>query len=68
MVLMKLLVTLLFVLATTLAAQEPDWQNYGNDPGGMRYSTAAQINRSNVVQLKPAWTFHTGDISDGGHG
>jgi quinoprotein glucose dehydrogenase len=31
----------------------------------MRYSPLAQINRENVSSLKVAWTFHTGDISDG---
>jgi quinoprotein glucose dehydrogenase len=44
-----------------------EWPNYGNDPGGMRYSPLAQINRENVSKLKVAWTFHTGDISDGSH-
>jgi len=42
-----------------------DWPNYGNDPGGMRYSPLAQINRENVSTLKVAWIFHTGDVSDG---
>ena len=42
-----------------------DWPNYGNDPGGMRYSPLAQINRENVSKLQVAWIFHTGDISDG---
>ena len=46
---------------------DTDWPNYGNDPGGMRYSPLAQINRNNVSKLKIAWTFHTGDISDGSH-
>ena len=45
-----------------------DWPNYGNDPGGMRYSPLAQIDRDNVSKLKVAWIFHTGDISDGSHG
>src|SRR5260370_40577044 len=44
-----------------------EWPYYGHDAGGMRYSPLAQINRDNVAQLKVAWTFHTGDISDG-HG
>ncbi|HEX6772025.1 MAG TPA: pyrroloquinoline quinone-dependent dehydrogenase [Acidobacteriaceae bacterium] len=55
----------------SLAAQtnrEADWPAYGNDPGGMRYSTLRQIDRSNVDQLKVAWTFHTGDVSDGSNG
>src|SRR5256885_6747157 len=42
-----------------------DWPAYGHDPGGMRYSPLAQINRENVSRLKVAWVFHTGDISDG---
>ena len=42
-----------------------EWPNYGNDPGGMRYSALAQINRDNVSKLKVAWIFHTGDVSDG---
>ncbi|MGA8432010.1 MAG: pyrroloquinoline quinone-dependent dehydrogenase [Candidatus Sulfotelmatobacter sp.] len=44
---------------------DTDWPNYGNDPGGMRYSSLAEINRENVSKLKVAWIFHTGDISDG---
>jgi quinoprotein glucose dehydrogenase len=38
------------------------WANYGNDPGGSRYSAAAQINRTNVSQLKVAWTYRTGAL------
>ena len=48
--------------------QSADWPAYGNDPGGMRYSALTQISRANVSQLKIAWTFHTGDISDGSRG
>src|SRR3984957_3962636 len=49
-------------------AKDGDWPHYGNDEGGMRYSKLTQINREDVSQLKPAWTLHTGDISDGsGH-
>jgi quinoprotein glucose dehydrogenase len=44
---------------------DSEWPTYGNDPGGMRYSLLSQINRENVSKLKVAWTFHTGDISDG---
>jgi quinoprotein glucose dehydrogenase len=45
-----------------------EWPNYGNDPGGMRYSALAQINRDNVSKLRVAWIFHTGDVSDGSGG
>jgi quinoprotein glucose dehydrogenase len=44
-----------------------EWPNYGNDPGGMRYSPLKQITRENVSRLKVAWIFHTGDVSDGSH-
>ena len=47
------------------AAKDAGWPTYGSDPGGSRYSTAAQINRGNVNSLKVAWTYRTGanDIS-----
>jgi len=41
------------------AATNDGWNSYGGDPGGSRYSTASQISRENVAQLKVAWTFHT---------
>jgi membrane-bound PQQ-dependent dehydrogenase (glucose/quinate/shikimate family) len=44
------------------------WSYYGHDPGGTRYSPLSQINRENVAELKVAWTFHVGDISDGSGG
>jgi len=47
-------------------AIDDDWAYYGHDAGGMRYSPLTQINRENVSALKIAWTFHTGDVSDGG--
>ena len=40
-------------------AQSAGWPAYGGDPGGTRFSSASQINKSNVTQLKVAWTFHT---------
>ena len=42
-----------------------EWTAYGRDPGGSRFSPLAEINRSNVTQLKVAWTYRTGDVSDG---
>jgi quinoprotein glucose dehydrogenase len=47
-------------------ASTDDWPYYGHDAGGTRYSPLTQINRENVASLKVAWTFHVGDISDGG--
>jgi quinohemoprotein ethanol dehydrogenase len=43
-----------------LFAQELDWPYYGADLYNTRYANIDQINPSNVSQLKPAWTFHTG--------
>lgn len=51
--------------ANSAGATKNDWAYYGHDAGGTRYSPLTQINRENVKHLKVAWTFHTGDISDG---
>jgi quinoprotein glucose dehydrogenase len=55
--------------AVAIVAHSPaiaqEWRYYGGDAGGMKYSPLAQINRSNVTRLRPAWTFRTGDVSDG---
>jgi glucose dehydrogenase len=42
-----------------------DWPVYGHDPGSTRFSPLTQVNRDNVSKLSVAWTFHTGDVSDG---
>lgn len=42
-----------------------EWRSYGGDPGGAKYSPLDQINRKNVTQLKEAWVYDTGDVSDG---
>ena len=54
--------------ATAQSSPEQGWAYYGHDAGGTRYSPLTQINRQNVTQLKVAWVFHTGDISDGSGG
>ncbi len=52
-------------LAGVSAARADEWAAYGRDPAGTRFSPLTQITPANVANLKPAWTFHTGDISDG---
>ncbi len=42
-----------------------EWAAYGRDAGGSRFSPLDQINRSNVKNLKVAWTYRTGDVSTG---
>ncbi len=38
------------------------WANYGNDPGGMRFSPLKQVNIENVKNLEPAWTYQSGEL------
>jgi quinoprotein glucose dehydrogenase len=52
-------------LSAVGTANADQWGAYGRDPQGTRFSPLTQINAGNVAGLKPAWTFHTGDISDG---
>ena len=47
---------------------EAGWPHYGGDRGGMRYSPATQISKNNVGDLEVAWTYHSGDVSDGSDG
>jgi quinoprotein glucose dehydrogenase len=42
-----------------------EWPSYGGDPGGQRFASQDEITRENVGRLEIAWTFHTGDFSDG---
>ena len=46
------------------AVEQKNWDNYGNTTGGSRFVALDQITRDNVKDLKPAWTFRTGDIPD----
>jgi quinoprotein glucose dehydrogenase len=62
-----LIVTLILLLLHPAPgrAQTPSdqgWPNYGNDPGGTRYSPARQIDRADVTQLQVAWTYRTGAL------
>jgi quinoprotein glucose dehydrogenase len=59
-----LLAALAMVCCAGQAQSAPDlgWPNYGNDAGGTRYSAARQIDRTNVAQLKLAWTYRTGAL------
>jgi quinoprotein glucose dehydrogenase len=65
---------IVLVMNVRLSVSDPadsplaDWPYYGSDPGGTRYSPLTQINRTNVGQLKIAWEYHTGDLSNGSGG
>src|SRR5688572_17577021 len=60
------LLALIFALA--VRAQSPDtsdWGYYGGDVFGQRYSSLAEIDRSNVSKLDVAWEFRTGELGEG---
>ena len=58
------LIVLMMHLGTPgLPAQE--WPVYGGDLGGQKYSPLRGINNNNVAKLEIAWTYDTGDFSDG---
>ena len=42
------------------AAKGTEWLSYGMDYGEQRYSTATQIDTSNVGKLAPAWSYEVG--------
>lgn len=48
-----------------LVDDDMSWGWYGGDEGGNRYSQLAIIDRDNVAQLRPAWTFRTGELGAG---
>src|SRR5688500_17231747 len=39
-----------------------EWRAYGRDGGGSRFSPLTAIDRSNVTNLRSAWTFRTGEL------
>ena len=40
-----------------LVTSQRDWTTYHGDPGGNRYTTLTQIDKSNVSRLTPRWVF-----------
>ena len=61
------LATVALLPFAAFAAEPPgsEWPAYGNDAGGSRYSTLAQIDRDNVAQLTEVWRYRTGDLGEG---
>ena len=48
-----------------LAEGEADaWAAYGRTAAGTRFSPASQITPANIADLKPAWTYQTGETSE----
>lgn len=55
----------LLIVAAACGRPSGDWRTTGSDPGNTRYSSLDQINRTNVAQLQPVWTYHTADMPEG---
>lgn len=58
-----------FCLLLLFACETPEkhdtWSSYRADAAGSAYSSLEQINKSNVRNLRVAWTYHTGDAEPG---
>src|SRR6201996_9258925 len=48
--------------AATAQDQSGSWAFYGQNPGGMRYTSLNQINDHTIGQLQPCWTYRTGEL------
>ncbi len=63
----RTLLALILLSAAVAASDSTDskptgeWPVYGGDGGGSKYSPLRTIDRTNVTQLKVAWTFSTGE-------
>jgi len=53
--------------ATAAMAQDGTWPTYNGDLAAQKFSPLTEITPENVASLVPAWTLHTGDVSDGVH-
>jgi quinoprotein glucose dehydrogenase len=47
--------------STDSSQESRDWPVYGGSPEFLHYSPLTQINRSNVNQLRVAWTYDSGE-------
>ena len=51
--------------STAFAEADQSWRHYGGDAGGARFSPHSEIGPGNIRNLRQAWVYRTGDISDG---
>jgi len=52
------LATLLAMAPSAGGAASGDWQNYGHDAGGARFSPLTEITPANASKLRQAWVYH----------
>jgi hypothetical protein len=64
-----LLVVIVFILHSCTSRPDPynGWQSVNGNSSGNKYSSLSQIDTNNVLQLKAAWTYHTGDLDTASH-
>ncbi len=55
----------LLLLGTASAQEASDWEHYGGDDFGQRYSTLTEIDRDNVAGLEQVWVYRTGELGGG---
>ena len=48
-----------------VVTSQRDWTTYHGDPGGNRYTTLTQIDKSNVARLAPRWVFPIPNVTAG---
>lgn len=61
--LLAILLACMLPLGAQQGAKNDQWRIYGGDGGSTRYSPLAQIDRSNVKNLKVAWTWKSDNFS-----
>jgi len=59
------LTTAVFISCKQADKPYTTWSVYRGDKGSTGYSALNQINKSNLGKLELAWTYHTGDASEG---
>lgn len=53
------------IISASAQSLSNEWQFYGGNQSGTRYSPLKEINRDNVAQLRRAWVYHTGELGLG---
>ena len=59
-----IIVLALLGVVAAFCSVKTEWEYYGGDSGGTKFSTLTQINRLNVSRLVPVWTFRTKEPLD----
>jgi quinoprotein glucose dehydrogenase len=57
----------LFISCRESADPHTGWPAYGGGKDNIHYSSLTVIDTSNVAQLQPVWTYHTGDADTAHH-